>query len=117
MPDHPANSVTNALQAIASGDQSARDRLFELVFQDMRQMANGMMRNQPVGHTLQPTAVVNEAAMRLLGEQELGKNASRRLFFWTASRAMRRVLVDHARKRSAAKTGKVARIRFLWTPR
>jgi len=90
---------------VANGEPRASDRLFELVFEDMRRMASRMMKQEQVGHTLQPTAVVNEAALRLLGEKELGHHASRKLFFWTASRAMRRVLVDHARKRNAAKRG------------
>ena len=102
--DHNSE-VTSVLHKISAGVDGAHDQLFELVFQDMRAMANRMMSQQPADHTLQPTAIVNEAAMRLLSDQDLGKNASRRLFFWTAARAMRRVLVDHARKRSALRRG------------
>ncbi len=102
--DH-ASAITSVLHRISAGDSGAHDQLFELVFQDMRQMANQMMSKQPANHTLQPTAIVNEAAIRLLGDKDLGKNASRRLFFWTAARAMRRVLVDHARKRQAIRRG------------
>ena len=102
--DH-ASEITSVLHRISAGEAGAHDQLFELVFQDMRQMANQMMSQQPANHTLQPTAIVNEAAMRLLSDNDLGKNASRRLFFWTAARAMRRVLVDHARKRQAIRRG------------
>jgi RNA polymerase sigma factor (TIGR02999 family) len=93
--------VTELLQAWSRGDTAARDELFPLVYDELRRRAADRLRREQPGHTLQPTALVHEAYLRLC-EQDAGwKN--REQFFALASRIMRRVLVDHARARNARK--------------
>ena len=97
--ERPSDVVTRLLQQAAAGDRPARERLFELVYDELRQVAEWMMRGERGSHTLQPTALVNEAVLGLLGGEQLGQMPNRRYFFAAAARAMRRVLVDHARHR------------------
>jgi RNA polymerase sigma-70 factor, ECF subfamily len=98
------HSVTDLLQAWASGDQAALDELLPLVYEELRRQARRYMRAQPAGHTLQTTALVHEAYLRLVGQSAVEWNG-RAHFFGVASKAMRSVLVDHARARGAAKRG------------
>ncbi len=100
--------VTDLLQAWASGDQGALDELLPLVYDELRRQAKRYMRAQPVGHTLQTTALVHEAYLRLVGQSDL-EWKGRAHFFGVAAKAMRSILVDHARARSAAKRGGAAR--------
>lgn len=93
--------VTRLLNAVQDGESDASEGLMELVYGELRKMAAGRMANERAGHTLQATALVNEAWMRL--SEHGWKN--RRHFFAAASEAMRRVLIDHARKRNREKRG------------
>jgi RNA polymerase sigma factor (TIGR02999 family) len=95
-----AGSVTELLGRVEQGDQAAHEELFELVFDELRQLASGMMARERAGHTLDCTALVNEAAARLLGASQVDMGASRSHFFATMVQAMRRVLVEHARRRN-----------------
>ena len=98
------HSVTDLLQAWASGDQAALDELLPLVYDELRRQARRFMRAQPEGHTLQTTALVHEAYLRLIGQSSV-EWQGRAHFFGVAAKAMRSILVDHARARSAAKRG------------
>lgn len=92
------------LRRIAAGDDGAQARLFELVYQELHRRAGALMRHQGAAHTLQPTALVNEAWLRLV-HVEQASFADRRHFVHTATAAMRSVLVDHARAKLSAKRG------------
>jgi RNA polymerase sigma factor (TIGR02999 family) len=94
-------SVTALLQAWNTGDAEAGRRLIPLVYGELRRRAGGYLRRERPGHTLQPTALVHEAYLRLVGLQVHLRNRSQ--FFGVASNLMRRILVDHARRRRAAK--------------
>jgi RNA polymerase sigma factor (TIGR02999 family) len=93
-----------SLEARETGDSSVVDRVFELVYDELRRLASALMRGERNGHTLQPTALVHEAYCRLV-DQKLVRWQNRIHFFSIASRAMRRILVEHARRRAAAKRG------------
>ena len=95
--------VTRLLDAAGGGDAQALERLYEHVYGELRSMANSGMRQERNGHTLQPTALVNEAFMRL--NPSTGTWQNRRHFFGAAAQAMRRILVDHARQKQAEKRG------------
>jgi RNA polymerase sigma factor (TIGR02999 family) len=95
--------VTRLLVAADSGDRAAFDALYRSVYDELRRMAQANMRREGRGHTLQATALVNEAYLRLAPAGSGWE--SRRHFFGAAAEAMRRILVDHARKRQAAKRG------------
>lgn len=99
-----AHAVTQLLQAWGSGDASALDALFPIVYGELRQRARRVLGSEPVGHTLQPTALVHEAYLRLVDQREV-RWEGRSQFFAVAARVMRRVLVDHARARLAEKRG------------
>jgi RNA polymerase sigma factor (TIGR02999 family) len=104
MPDTgPEQQITECLRRVSDGDQNAVDDLFRMLYPQLRQMADNAMRRQRPDHTLQPTALVNEAVTKLLTGSNLEGLADRRAFFAFASLTMRAVLVDHARRRSAAK--------------
>jgi len=94
--------VSGLLRAWSNGDQQARDDLLPLVYRELRRQAAGFLRREPAGHTLQPTALVNEACLRLLGQQRVSWQ-NRAHFLGVSAQMMRRVLVDHARARGAAK--------------
>ena len=94
--------VTRLLQAWSAGNPRAQEDLLPLIYAELRQRAAGQLRRDRTGHTLQPTALVHEAYLRLVGQREVDWQ-SRMHFFSLASRMMRRVLVDHARARAAAK--------------
>lgn len=95
--------VTRLLHAIAGGDAAASERLVPLVYEELRSVAAAHLRSEDVGHTLQPTALVHEAYLRLVGQQTA--MVGRAHFFALAAQAMRRVLVDHARRRNAQRRG------------
>jgi RNA polymerase sigma factor (TIGR02999 family) len=92
------------LRRLGEGDSAAADELLPLLYQELRSIAGRLMAEERRGHTLQATALVNEAWLRLSGAAETGI-ADRRHFLRLAARAMRRVLVDHARARRAEKRG------------
>jgi RNA polymerase sigma factor (TIGR02999 family) len=94
--------VTELLQAWSQGDVAARDRLFPLVYEELRRRASDRLRRERPGHTLQATALVHEAYLRLLGQRSPSWQ-NRNQFFAIASQMMRRILVDHARARRASK--------------
>jgi RNA polymerase sigma factor (TIGR02999 family) len=98
------HAITDLLQAWASGDQAALDELLPLVYDELRRQAKRYMRAQPAGHTLQTTALVHEAYLRLVGQSAV-EWQGRAHFFGVAAKAMRSILVDHARARIAAKRG------------
>jgi RNA polymerase sigma factor (TIGR02999 family) len=109
------NEVTQILSAIAQGDPHAASQLLPLVYNELRQLAAHKLAHETPGQTLQPTALVHEAYLRLVGspEQERTDEPSwdnRRHFFAAAAEAMRRILVDNARRKQTQKHGgRVAR--------
>src|SRR5271167_3363403 len=98
------SDVTRILDALAHGDLSAADELLPLVYQELRRLAAHKMAGQAQGHTLQPTALVHEAWLRLCGN-EPGRFAGRAHFFAAAAEAMRHILIDSARRKRAARHG------------
>jgi RNA polymerase sigma-70 factor, ECF subfamily len=96
--------VTRLLALWSDGDQDALERLMPLVVTELRRQAKGHFRNESNGHTLQPTALVNEVYMKLVGQRQVQWD-NRRQFFAFASELMRRILVDHAKGRRAQKRG------------
>jgi RNA polymerase sigma factor (TIGR02999 family) len=96
--------LTEILQRIDLGDEDEAEALLELVYEELRMLASRHMKRERAGHTLQPTALVHEAYMRLAGGGELSVH-DRHHFFRLASRAMRQVLVDSARRKGAARHG------------
>ena len=100
----PSQNITRLLLDWRNGDQSALDRLMPLVYEELRRMANHYMRNERRGHTLQTSALVNEAYLRLVDHENI-EWQNRAHFFGVAAQAMRRILVDHARTRNYQKRG------------
>ena len=98
------HEVTELLRAWGGGDAQASEELVRLVYAELRRQAQLALRREDQGHTLQPTALVNEAWLRL-GDQHDAQWESRTHFFALAARMMRRVLLDHARARHASKRG------------
>ncbi|MCG8406573.1 MAG: sigma-70 family RNA polymerase sigma factor [Phycisphaerales bacterium] len=96
--------VTQILGELVAGDDSAASRLLPLVYEELRALAGHIMKGERPDHTLQPTALVHEAYVRLVGTGET-KWKGRAHFLAVASRAMRRLLINHARDRRAAKRG------------
>ncbi len=94
--------VTGLLRAWRGGDSEARDELLRRVYSDLKRIAQAQLRGERAGHTLEPTALVHECYLRLLGQAGLDWR-DRAHFFGLASAMMRRVLVDHARRRQARK--------------
>jgi RNA polymerase sigma factor (TIGR02999 family) len=99
---HEPQAVTELLHAWRSGGEGADSRLLERVYRTLRNIAIGQLRGERAEHTLQPTALVNEAYLRLVGQREVDWR-DRAHFFGLAAVTMRRVLVDHARRRKAKK--------------
>ena len=98
----PSHSVTRLLRAWERGDLQARDELLPLVYGELRRRAGAYFRRERPNHTLQPTALVNEAYLRLVAQYRV-PSRSRAHFFSLAATMMRRVLVDHAREHTAGK--------------
>lgn len=105
-PDHDDGLSLQALvEAAGAGDRAAADRLFPQVYERLRAIAREHMAGERSGHTLQATALVHEAFVKLLGDGG-ARHAARVGFYYAAGEAMRRILVDHARLHNAAKRGK-----------
>ena len=100
----PEPQVTELLRAWGDGDEDALGRLMPLVHQELRRLAGRHMAGERVGHTLQPTALVNEAYLRLIGSRKV-RWQDRAHFYALSSQLMRRTLVDYARSRQARKRG------------
>jgi RNA polymerase sigma factor (TIGR02999 family) len=98
------NSFTHILERVERGDSGAAAELLPLVYGELRQLAAQKMTHEAAGHTLQPTALVHEAWLRL-GGSEAPAFQNRAHFFGAAAEAMRRILIEHARRRLAAKPG------------
>jgi RNA polymerase sigma-70 factor, ECF subfamily len=98
----PAGVVTGLLQAWSAGNPDAQEELLPLVYNELRRRAAGHLRRDRRDHTLQPTALVHEAYLRLVDQRDVDWQ-SRAHFYALASRMMRRILVDHARARAAGK--------------
>src|SRR5918992_2034177 len=100
----PPDGVTQLLIDWGRGDQAALDKLMPLVYAELRRLAGNYLRRERANHTLQPTALVNEAYMRLV-DQRNARWQNRAQFFGVAAQLMRRILVDHARLHQAQKRG------------
>ena len=101
--------VTHILARVQAGDSQAADELLPLVYNELRLLASQKMVNESAGHTLQPTALVHEAWLRLGGDNQPGWQ-TRAHFFGAAAEAMRRILIERARRRLAAKRGSGAEL-------
>ena len=109
---NPSADVTGLLVAWGQGDDTALERLIPLVHHELHQIARRCMAGEDVGHSLQATALVNEAYLRLIDAKAMTWNG-RSHFFALSARVMRRILVDHARaRRSAKRGGLAARVTF-----
>ena len=97
-------SLTQLLKDVKDGDKSAVDQLVPIAYAELRRLADSYLRRERSDHTLQPTALVHEAYMRLIG-QDQPDYANRAHFFGVAAQLMRQILVDHARMRNAGKRG------------
>lgn len=104
MSDPQRGMVTQVLKAVQDGDQKAAADLLPLVYGELRKLARIRMGKIPAGNTLQPTALVHEAYLRLVGDADPNWN-SRGHFFGAAAEAMRQILVDQARRKAALKHG------------
>jgi RNA polymerase sigma factor (TIGR02999 family) len=99
------NKVTRALADLDRGDPQAADRLLPLVYDELRRLAARRLAREAPGHTLQPTALVHEAYLRLVGSEEPTGWSGRGHFFGAAAQAMRRILVEAARRKTRLKRG------------
>src|SRR5216683_7523732 len=104
MSDHAPESITDLLLKWSGGDATALEQLMPLVYDELRRLAFRYLRRERANHSLQPTALVNEAYLRLVDQQKV-EWQSRAQFYGLAARLMRNILVDHARSRQAAKRG------------
>jgi RNA polymerase sigma-70 factor, ECF subfamily len=105
MESEPRQGLTLILERAQTGDERAREELIALVYDELRRVASRLMRRERTDHTLSPTAVVHEAVIRLLGESVFDKAEDRNFLYASAARAMREVLIDHARRRGARRRG------------
>ena len=98
------NDITLMLEAVAAGDKQASEQLLPLVYDELRRLAGARMGREAAGHTLQPTALVHEAWLRMVGD---GRQSwqNRAQFFGAAAEAMRRILIERARRKSRLKRG------------
>jgi RNA polymerase sigma factor (TIGR02999 family) len=99
-----ANQITEQLIAWSNGDQAALGQLIPVVYQELRRMADRFLRHEAPGHTLQPTALVHEAWLRLIDQTRVNWQ-NRAQFFGVAAQMMRRILVDHAKTKHREKRG------------
>lgn len=99
-----AGPLTVLLREVSGGDRAAADRVVEIVYRELRAVASRYLHRERPGHTLQPTALVDEAYLRLFGGSPVDWQ-NRQQFFAVAAQQMRRILVDHARARLADKRG------------
>src|SRR5512132_3997457 len=98
------HKITQLLNAWSDGDQDSRDQLMPLVYDELHRLAHRYMKRESPGHTLQTSALVNEAFVRLVGQKNV-RWQNRAHFFGVAAQMMRRILVDYARSRNYAKRG------------
>jgi RNA polymerase sigma-70 factor (ECF subfamily) len=110
----PSEDISQLLVKWGSGDETVLEELIPLVYDELKRLANNYLRKERPGHTLQPTALVNEAYMRL-AEQKRMKWQNRAQFYGIAAQLMRRILVDHAREKHAEKRGGAAQQRLSIT--
>jgi len=99
------NDVTRILTAVVQGDPAAAEKLLPLVYEELRKLAAQRLSNESPGQTLQPTALVHEAYLRLVDVEDMPQFDGRGHFFAAAAEAMRRVLIDSARRKKADKRG------------
>lgn len=99
------SEVTRILDAVQQGNKQAADELLPLVYSELRQLAAKHLAHEKPGHTLQPTALVHEVYLRLVGPGNVEGFANRRHFFGAAAQAMRRILVENARRKARDKHG------------
>ncbi|HSE96900.1 MAG TPA: ECF-type sigma factor, partial [Blastocatellia bacterium] len=99
-----SREVTRLLVAWSDGDRAALDKLIPLVYEELRRLANRYMRREKPGHTLQTSALVNEAYLRLIDQRNM-RWQNRAHFYAVSAQLMRRILVDHARSHARAKRG------------
>jgi len=97
------SDVTQLLNALGQSGSGSRDQLLDAIYRELRAVAGNMMARELPGHTLQPTALVHEAWLRLGGDKAAWKNRAH--FFGAAGEAMRRILIDQARRRQTARRG------------
>ena len=100
----PTENVTQLLMKWSEGDETALEQLMPLVYSELRRLASNYLRRERQNHTLQPTALVNEAYLKLV-DQRKPRWQNRAQFYGVAAQLMRRILVDHARQNKAAKRG------------
>jgi RNA polymerase sigma factor (TIGR02999 family) len=98
----PPNEITQLLLRWSQGDQAALDQLMPVVYEELHKLAHSYLRRERSDHTLQPTALINEAYLRLV-KQDFPRWQSRRHFYGVAAQLMRQILVDYARTRTADK--------------
>lgn len=104
MAKHLTHQVTQLLDAVGQGEAGARDRLWELIYLELRQLARSELAREAPGRAAQPTTLVHEAYLRLVGSGN-GHFQNRRHFFGAAAKAMRRIRIDDARRRRRIKRG------------
>lgn len=106
MPPHGRGEVTILLDALRGGDRGVESRLLTLVYGELKRLAGSYLRHERPDHTLQATDLVHEAYLRMAGADATWQNRAH--FFGAAAQVMRRILVDHARARSAEARGRTA---------
>lgn len=107
-------NVTQILEALERGDPDASEQLLPLVYEELHRLAQQKMAREAVEHTLQPTALVHEAYLRLVGDGLTPKWENRGHFYAAAAEAMRRILIEAARRKASLKRGSgLARVEFL----
>jgi RNA polymerase sigma factor (TIGR02999 family) len=109
------SEVTRILKAVDEGDSQASSQLLPLVYDELRRLAAQRLSHEKVGQTLDPTALVHEANLRLVKPDDAGRWDSRGHFFAAAARAMRRILVENARRKRSPKHGGVRIMALAWT--
>lgn len=103
-PSSPPHEITQLLAEWSDGNQAALDELYPLVYSELRRLAHGYLRRERKGHTLQTTALINEAYLRLVDQKHV-QWANRSHFFGISAQIMRRILIDHARRYDYSKRG------------
>lgn len=103
-PNNPNNDVTQLLIDWRKGDEAALDQLVPLIYQELHKIAGGYLSRERSGHTIQPTALIHEAYLRMVAQQ-MPEWQNRKHFFGVAAQLMRQILVENARSYSAAKRG------------
>ena len=99
------SDLTRIVEAAKQGDPTAAEQLLPLVYEELRRLAAHRMASEAPGHTLQPTALVHEAWLRLVGDEGQAQFQNRAHFFAAAAEAMRRILIDRARRKHAVRHG------------